>query len=177
MAKEIFKDVKGYEGSYQISNFGRVKSLERIINRRGHNHRVKERILKKNPCHGGYLLVYLSLHGKVKSKKVHQLVCESFLGHVPDGTQRLTCNHINHIVTDNRLANLEIVTNRENCNQKHIKGFSSKYTGVSWSKQRRKWLSFIYLKDKNYNLGGYDSEIEASNVYQMVLDRLKRKGL
>lgn len=65
---EIFKDVIGYEGSYQVSNLGRVKSLERLV-RGGTSYRtVKEKILKRNRSNTGYLNVTLSLNGKTKTR-------------------------------------------------------------------------------------------------------------
>lgn len=76
MEKEIFRDVKGYEGLYQVSNLGNVKSLERIDYS---NHLRKERILKPETDKGGYLTVVLSKDKKKKNIKVHRLVAEAFI--------------------------------------------------------------------------------------------------
>ena len=110
---EIWKDVVGYEGLYQVSNQGRVKSLERKLPHwRGGERIQKERILKPVVV-GGYLRVGLSVDGKLKMLRVHRLVCEAFHEN-PDNKSDV--NHINENKTDNRAVNLEWSTRRENCN-------------------------------------------------------------
>ena len=81
--KEKWKDIKGYEGIYQISNFGRVKSLQRTI-LSSHNGSVYEkavypRVLHPNSGPYGYLQVSLNKNGKCVTKKIHRLVAEHFL--------------------------------------------------------------------------------------------------
>ena len=162
---EVYRDVKGYEGLYQVSNLGNVKSLN--YNRGG-----KERILK--PSYSvGYLKVSLCLNKAVKNRKIHQLVAEAFLNHKSCG-HNLVVNHINFNKTDNRVDNLEIVTARENCNHKHIKS-SSKYTGVTWYKSSKKWMSQITINGKNKHLGYFDSELKASNAYELALNKIKNE--
>jgi len=133
---EIWKQIKDYP-NYEISNFGRVKSKCRFITRKGHGVFLKQEIILKPVCDkSGYVVVSLmGSFGLSKTRKVHQLVSESFLGHTPNGNI-LVVNHKNFIKTDNRVENLEIVTNRENSNLKHIP-HSSIYTGVSWDKQKK----------------------------------------
>jgi len=119
---EIYKDVIGYEGIYQVSNLGNVKSLK--FN--------KEKVLKTYKNTYGYPSIGLRINGLAKIKQVHQLVAESFLNHKSFGME-LVVNHIDFDRANNRVENLEIVTHRENANQKHLKS-SSEYTGVSWHK-------------------------------------------
>ena len=107
---EIWKNIEGFEGLYQVSSEGRVKSLERKVH---HGRTVKERILKPNMDRGGYLLVYLYAGGKRKTLKVHRLVCQAFHDN-PDNKQEV--NHINEDKTDNRACNLEWCTRIENVN-------------------------------------------------------------
>lgn len=95
--KEIFKDIKGYEGLYQVSNLGRVKSLN-------YRHTGKERILKLEKLNTGYLQVGLSKEGKLKKCKVHRLVASAFIEN-PNNFKQV--NHKNEDKTDNCLRNLE----------------------------------------------------------------------
>ena len=110
---EIWKDIKGFEGLYQVSNLGRVKSLERF--RKGANGSlvtVKEKILKPL-IDKGYYQVCLSKQSNRKAYLVHRLVWETFNGQIPEGLQ---VNHINEIKSDNRLENLNLMTAKENSN-------------------------------------------------------------
>lgn len=161
------KSVKDYEGIYEVSNFGNIKSLSRIILNRGVNPFLsKEKIVKQN-LHKGYFYVTLCKNGNPKVFLVHQLVAISFLNHSPNRFV-LTVNHKDFNKQNNKMENLEIVTVRENSNQKHIKS-SSQYTGVQWVKNRKNWKAVIVLNGKNKYLGSYKTEIEASNAYQNAL--------
>ena len=114
MTKEVWRDIEGYEGLYQISDQGRVKSLERkFIGKIGRERYVKECFLKPGADRGGYLRVGLCDGEKRKTFKVHRLVCEAFHEN-PDSKPQV--NHINEIKTDNRASNLEWATARENSN-------------------------------------------------------------
>lgn len=102
---EIWKDIPEYEGLYQASNFGRVKSLKRPYG-------LKEKILKQQlVC--GYYIVGLCKNSIRKKYLVHRLVWETFNGTIAEGLQ---VNHINEIKTDNRLENLNLMTCKENIN-------------------------------------------------------------
>jgi len=112
--EEIWKDIKGFEGLYQVSNLGRVKSLEReTIRKDGSKLPIKERILK--PQKGlGYLRVALCKgSGKGKLFFVHRLVCEAF----HENTENKPCvNHIDENKINNVASNLEWCTYKENLN-------------------------------------------------------------
>tara|TARA_R110002049_G_scaffold246694_1_gene420804 strand:+ start:298 stop:795 length:498 start_codon:yes stop_codon:yes gene_type:complete len=157
---EEFKDIPNHEGLYQVSNLGRVKSLPNKV-------RFSEKILK--PCKNayGYLVVCLRKDGKTKVRTVHQLVAEAFLNHVPCGF-KIIVNHKNFIRHDNRAENLELDTNRNNTNKKHLKS-SSEYTGVSWHKNSKKWESNITINGKKKHLGYFTCEIKASEAYENAL--------
>ena len=105
---EVWKDVKGYEGKYQVSNLGNVKSLlDKQLNKR-------EMILKPSLSHKGYLKVFLSKDSKKSSKTIHRLVAEAF---IPNLENKKTVNHIDGNKANNRVDNLEWLSNSEN--QKH----------------------------------------------------------
>ena len=165
--KENWKDVKGYEGVYMVSDLGNVKSLNRKDNI---NRLVKERILKANLNSRGYLAVSLYKNGKQKLFRVHQLVCIAFLNHTPSG-YKIVVDHKNAIKTDNRLSNLQLITARLN-SSKDKKNCSSKYTGVSWAKHVKKWRSAIRINGKSKYLGMFKTEIEAHERYQLELTKL-----
>lgn len=125
---EIFNDIPGYEGLYQVSNLGRVKSL---IKYKG----TIERILRPGICTSGYYMVILSKNKKLKTISVHKLVSIVFLGHEPDG-HRIVIDHINGDRLDNRVENLQFITQRQNTVKSLLlnENLSSKYTGVTWHK-------------------------------------------
>ena len=105
LSTEIWKDIKGYEGLYQVSNLGRVKSVERKVR---HNYgglkTVPERILKGSPDGDGYLYVSLSKENHKRNPKIHKLVANAFLLN-PDNLPQV--NHIDENKENNRVSNLE----------------------------------------------------------------------
>lgn len=113
--KEVFKDIKGFEGLYKVSNKGTVKSVKRVVNHGNFDtkRKIKERIIKPWDDGHGYNSVSLSKDGKVYKKKVHRLVLEAF---VKNTFNKPTVNHINENRKDNRLENLEWATYKENNN-------------------------------------------------------------
>lgn len=104
---EIWKPVQDYEGLYEVSNFGSVRSLPR----KAGNFHIKGRILKQFKSRQGYYSVCLSKDGTSKTFAVHRLVAISF---VPNPENKVTVNHINEDKLDNRAENLEWLTLREN---------------------------------------------------------------
>ena len=167
MEKEIYKDIPGYEGYYQISNLGRVKSIERKVSRGSYTIIQKERILKpsKTGKKGNeYYNVILWKDRKTKGYRVHQLVAMAFMDHTRDGFNYIV-DHKNNNRFDNRLENLQIINVRENLSKDKGIG-SSKYPGVLWDKEREKWKASIYQNGKRKFLGRYDSEVEAYEAYK-----------
>jgi len=107
---EIWRDIKGYEGLYQVSNYGRVKSLERVVERKSKygkcsNYRHKSRIIKQyafDNC--GHLQVDLHKDNTKNHKQVHRLVAEAF---IPNPNNYDVVHHKDHDVNNNKVENLE----------------------------------------------------------------------
>ena len=118
MQNEIWKVINNYNGYYEVSNFGRVRSITRKIERTDPNNSNKKMLFtykgKLIPfwiTKKGYCRCTLNINGNKKNHLVHQLVAKSFLKNENNKPQ---VNHINCIKTDNTVENLEWVTNTEN---------------------------------------------------------------
>lgn len=106
LVNEEWRPVAGYEGLYEVSNFGRVKSLN--YNNTNCKKNLKPRFIK---C--GYKTIYLNKNNIQKGFLIHRLVYEAFYGTIPEGMQ---INHINEIKSDNSIWNLNLMTPKENSN-------------------------------------------------------------
>lgn len=146
---EIWKDIPNYEGLYQVSNLGRVKSFRR------QRETILNPFLKK-----GYYAVEL----RKKTFRVHQLVAVTFLGHKINGME-IVVDHIDDNKLNNNVDNLQLLSNHENCikrkNRRSIK--KSNYNGVSWDMNANKWRAKPYIKNfkKSIHLGLFDTEESA----------------
>lgn len=114
MEKEIWKSIAGHYGRYEVSNFGRVKSIERKqADRIGRVQTINEHILKPQKFKGGYMLVHLSTGKSMKWELVHRLVAEAF---VPNPEKLPQVNHKDENKENNTAENLEWVTTKDNAN-------------------------------------------------------------
>jgi len=112
MENEIWKEINGYEGMYQVSNLGRVKSLKRQVTRaNGVKPHYPERILRHGLNSAGYPIVCLQKDGTQKMERVHRLVAKCFIN---NPLNKKTVNHINGVKGDGRAVNLEWATQAEN---------------------------------------------------------------
>lgn len=148
--QEIWKDIEGYNGAYQVSNMGRVRSFKG----RG----VK--ILKASISTPGYTFVKLSLEGKGTIFYIHRLVAEYFCKGYRKG---LHVDHVNGTKTDNRFFNLRWVTRLHN-NELFSQRRSVFGVGVTYYKN--KYRAQIRFKGKNKTIGRYDTPEQARQARQ-----------
>ena len=111
--KEEWKDVVGYEGFYQVSDLGRIRTVTRKQWNGQSWHLVESLVLNPSVQNGGYLRVVLSVNGTKKYKTVHRLVAEAFLD-MPDGNEKFVVNHKDEDKLNNNVNNLEWITISEN---------------------------------------------------------------
>ena len=162
--EEIWKELPGYEGLYQVSNKGNVKSLSRTITKGNITYVTKDKILKQSVDTVGYPYVNLSDYKKQKTFRIHQLLAIAFLNHTPNKYDGLLVDHIDGNKLNNNLSNLQLVTNRKN-SSKDRKNKTSKFTGVSWHKQSNKWLAQVRKNNKVEYLGVFEKEEDAAIAY------------
>lgn len=171
MENEIWKDIPEYVGYYQVSDLGRVRSLDRkVIHGKGGFRISKGKILIQNLDKRKYYYVGLSKKGCIKKFQIHQLVAIVFLEHTPCG-MKLIIDHKNNNKLDNRLKNLQIITQRENKHKSLINN-SSQYPGVCWHKASKKWQAKIFIKPKCKYLGLYINEEDARDAYLKELSKM-----
>lgn len=153
--KEIWKDITGYEGLYQISNLGRVKSLPKMVGR-GVRYHVGERIVKPQKTPNGYLRLHLDKDGVRKYYSVHHLVALMFI----ENPNCYPCvNHKNEDKEDNKSSNLEWCTHLYNSNYGTCKArISMSKMGHIVTKETRDKLRLSNLGEKSASFGRKRSE-------------------
>jgi hypothetical protein len=115
-----WREITGYEGSYEVSDSGDVRSLDRVVEyRTGRRVPLKGVTLSPALSKCGHLKVSLTQHNQAETRLVHQLVAEAFIGPRPDG---LEVRHLNGIGTDNRVENLAYGTHQQNVRDRNRHG-------------------------------------------------------
>ena len=177
---EVWKDIPGFEGRYQASNLGRIRSIQ-------DNHgKYKEQIRSTWISSKGYKYVQLFIKNKRHNVSVHHAVASAF---IPNPDNKPTVNHIDGNKQNNRVDNLEWVTYSENHvhaykiglkNAQHVAdrqrgskiGVTSNFHNVSWDKTRQKWKATLKDKGKMVFQKRFDCEIEAAKYVNTMLDEL-----
>lgn len=158
---EIWKDIIDYEGLYQVSNFGRIKSLERYDNRK---HKIPERIMKTKGNDLGYKRVCLCRDGKIERRSVHRIVAEAFVKR--DNENYNIVNHLDNDPSNNRADNLEWTTYKGNmqwaAKQGRMKANAQAYKNFESGRNKRKKAVIATAPDgKKYT---FESQGEAGRV-------------
>lgn len=146
--KEIWKDIEGYEGYYQISNLGKIKSLERWVNNRfGTLSKRKERILKsKRNKSSRYAYIMLCINNNIKTCTLHRLLAQHF---IPNPHNYPIINHKDHNSFNNSLDNLEWTTQSQNVRHAYEAGRCEKL------KKKNSELLKIRHQNKDLTLKNY----------------------
>lgn len=170
--KEIWKDIKDYEGFYQVSNLGNIRSCDRIIHKKGQSDAFVHGKPKKQVDNGhGYLNVCLSKFGKTKIYYVHRLVAQAF---IPNHENLPEVNHKDENPYNNNVENLEWCDRKYNGNYGTIK----ERIGKANSKQICQYDSLGNLIN-NYN-SVYDAErktgIKRTGIQNCLRDLSKTSG-
>lgn len=153
---EIWKDVVGFEGFYKVSNLGNVYSCFMKKNLKTSN---SNRYRQTTLC-----------NGKVrKQSMVHQLVAMAFIDK-DYKKKNLVCNHIDRVRSNNKLSNLEIITQRGNSSYDRDNGLK-----VGVTHRRGKYIARVFYKNKFYHLGSYDTIEEAHLKYKEAFDSIENE--
>lgn len=170
---EIWKDLPEFEGIYQMSSMGRIKTLDRYITLRSNSKNFRKgKILKLSKNRLGYLFTTL-FNGKIRKKNayIHRLMAKTFL---LDYKEELHVNHLNLIKTDNRVSNLQMCTHRENLT--HWRKQKNEFTGASLFRDKKQWASCIRIKNKTHHLGLFATKELAHLEYKKALKILLDSG-
>lgn len=178
MKEEIWKDIKGYEGLYQASNLGRIRSIDRYKTTKGRykemQSKIKGTILRQAVNHDGYYEVVLSKNGKSKTMRVNRIIAETFI------KNKVQVNHINGNKSDNRADNLEWCTCKQNIEHALNNNLMKPVKGKQHYMAKR-----VGKYDKNNKLiekydtiveAGKQNKISSTNIVNCLKGRSKTAG-
>lgn len=163
MTEEIWRSVVGYEGLYEVSSYGRVRSLDRYD---GRNHFIKGRIMKQNNDRRNYMSIQLCLNGKIKKYFVHRLVAQTF---IPNYDNLPEVNHKDENPGNNNVDNLEWCDRSYNINY-----------GTRKDKVRASQLKSGFwtgLSEKEYYRKYWEEHRDHINEWRREYRRKKKAGL
>jgi len=171
---EEWRPVKNYEGLYEVSNFGNVRSLNRVVQNGKNKNTMKGRIILQHVNPDGYLVAHLCKQSKEIVYKTHTLVWDAF-GDRPRNGHKLQVDHVDNNKQNCRIDNLQLLTNRINCS----KNKKSKYgtpTGVELLPSGR-FSARIRIKSEQRYLGSFNTSEEASKIYQQTIYNLNEVSI
>ena len=159
--KEVFLPISGYEGLYEISNYGVVKSFAKSNKRKGD-------YLINVLATVGYYVVALTKNKKSKNIYIHRLLAEAF---IPNPNKYKYVDHIDGNKQNNSIENIRWCSKKQNERFENRKkpNHTSKYTGVCYDKYWGKWKACVRVNGKTKNIGSYKTEYEAYLKYQLFI--------
>lgn len=170
---ELWKGIRGYEGLYEVSSKGRIRSLDRIVYQGEKPRHIKGRLIKGWNNGSGYFVVSLCKLGQRKVHYIHRLVADHFLEN-PHNMPEV--NHIDYDKSNNNLDNLEWVSRLDNIKHSVIHMYkphqSSTNTGCSYITKRKNTNKYRVIVDKKENSA--DTIEEAIMIRDEMIKRRKR---
>lgn len=158
---EEFRDIPGWEGYYQVSNLGTVRSVDRAVGSvTGKVYYRKGKVLKQLLNEDGYMVVNIARNGKDRTIGVHRAMALAF---IPNPENKPMVNHLNAIRTDNRLDNFEWCTNAENVKHSFNLGLSSN----KGDKHPRRVLTMEMVRGIRAELESGKSPAEVANIFDI----------
>lgn len=171
--EEIWKDIEGYEGKYQVSNLGRVRSLDRKIG----NYFRQGKVLKPCVTRNGYLQVYLyNKNSIMKPRRIHRLVANAF---IPKPKDKLEVNHIDGNKNNNNMENLEWCTSSENKKHAILTGLKPKRFKGQFGKGKKNWMYQRRGKDNpcSKTVIQYNKEMNKIAEYGSTCEAERKTGI
>lgn len=172
MQKELWLPVKGYEGYYEVSNFGNVRSLDRYAKTRSGGKRLHKGILRKKKIDRyGYYVLCLCVNEKRTYPTVHRLVAQAFVDNPENKPQ---VNHIDGNKLNNHYTNLEWCTTQENTEHAKLNGLI--YSGTRCHKAKLNWgivneIRMNYDGTKTYKDLGIEYGVAAQTIRSLILGK------
>lgn len=158
---EVWKDITGYEGIYQVSNAGKVKALARTIKAKSNSERTTSEVeIQPDVNYNGYLSVRLVKNGVRMRHRVHLLVWDAF-GTKKRNGKSIVVDHIDNNKTNCHISNLQLLTGRDNI----IKGKQKEGHLTGTCRVGNIWYSRIRIGNIRKYLGSFPSALEAHTAY------------
>lgn len=179
LSNEIWKDISGFEGRYQVSTHGRIKSIQ--DNHGNNKEAIRSTFVRSDTCQ--YEYVQLWVKDTPTTKAVHRLVAQAFIENPED---KPVVNHIDGNRLNNNVCNLEWVSQSENLKHAYASGFreppkaqlgkkcgnTSNFHNVTWDTSRNKWKATLKHKGKMLFQKRFENEIDAALYVNKMLDEL-----
>ena len=166
---EEWKDIEGYEGFYQVSNLGNIKSVNRVIKRSTSSMKIKSKHMSQYIGNSGYPMINLCINGKCKRHLVHRIVATAFL---PNPLNKAYVNHIDGDKQNSNLENLEWSTPTENSIHAHEHGLANVGRGENQHSSKLNEEKVKYIRESSKTVRELSSMF---NVSKQAIRDVKMK--